>query len=391
MSNQTPLSTHEDASDRGFETTSAVSADRDHARPVSGRVFVREVFAYYLPQYHRVPENDLWWGDGFTEWTHVRAARPLSPRQVIMQPGELGYYDLDDLTVLERQYRLAREHSISTFCFWHYWFNDDELLLEKPAERLLASDLDVRFCFAWANHSWWNKAVWRLLKDQRYDYSLDRHFDYLLPFFRDERYTKIDGRPVFFVFRPSEAENFVEMRSVFDERARSAGFPGLFWVGDNTAPEHAASLGLDRTTDTGRVLRNRSFGEWVMSKYFRTRRKLGRPVARAFRYGERVLRMNADVDPGGLEIPVVLPGWDSTPRHAERGYYLFGRDPENFARHVDHCCDLLRTRKANERLLVIKSWNEWAEGNTMEPDEVFGRRFLEVFGERVEIQPDAPL
>lgn len=170
------------------------------------------LIAYYLPQYHPIPENDAWWGDGFTEWTNVRRAKPLfKGHQQPVQPGKLGYYDLRDPAAREAQAELARGAGIEGFCYWHYWFGGKQLL-ERPFNEVLASGKpDFPFCLAWANASWtgiWYGEPERILMEQTYPGVEDHieHFNVLLPAFRDPRYLRVDSRPIFFVFQPANLD-----------------------------------------------------------------------------------------------------------------------------------------------------------------------------------------
>lgn len=188
-----------------------------------------KVLAYYLPQFHPTPENDRWWGEGFTEWTNVGRAKPLFKGHYQPKvPADLGYYDLRVPEVADRQADLAREGGVAGFCYWHYWFGNGKKLLEMPAERMLATGQpDFPFCFAWANHSWWRKS-WnpqvpqQLLLPQTYpgDEDVDAHFYYCLPFFRDKRYMRYDGRPVFIFFKHWDYPEVDRFMSRWNELAR---------------------------------------------------------------------------------------------------------------------------------------------------------------------------
>lgn len=194
------------------------------------------VVALYLPQFHPIPENDRWWGPGFTEWTNVAGARPLFPghRQPNL-PGSLGFYDLRLAEVRAAQAALAQAHGIEAFCYWHYWFGDGRQLLERPFEEVLASGSpDISFCLGWANESWsgvWHGAPERILIEQRYPDDDDSlHFAHLLTAFRDERYLRVGGRPVFHVYRPEQLPDASRFVQRWQDLAAEAGLPGMYLV-----------------------------------------------------------------------------------------------------------------------------------------------------------------
>ena len=200
------------------------------------------IIALYLPQYHPIPENDQWWGKGFTEWTNVAQARPLfkghyQPRI----PADLGFYDLRLPEVREQQAQLAREAGVEGFCYYHYWFGNGKQLLERPFNEVLASGKpDLPFCLCWANHDWTNK-TWIKGKSHRRDsmimqmhYSMDdhvRHFHHLLPAFRDARYMTVDGKPIFGVWAPRDIPEVKAFIDTWQRLARENGLPGIHFVG----------------------------------------------------------------------------------------------------------------------------------------------------------------
>ena len=195
--------------------------------------------ALYLPQFHPVPDNDRWWGPGFTEWTNVARARPLFPGHVQPRiPADLGFYDLRLPETREAQAELATSHGIEAFCFWHYWFGNGRRILERPFNEVLSSDqTSMSFCLGWANESWtgvWHGAKNRILAEQIYSDSDDRaHFDALLPAFRDDRYFRVNDRPVLYVYRPAELPDAARFVDRWQQMARAAGLGGLHLVAAN--------------------------------------------------------------------------------------------------------------------------------------------------------------
>jgi lipopolysaccharide biosynthesis protein len=341
-----------------------------------------ELTALYLPQFHRIPENDQWWGEGFTEWTNVRAARPLfrGHRQPVV-PGELGYYDLLDPRVRERQAALAREHGVSSFCYWHYWFGGRRLL-ERPFDEVLAAGApSLPFFLGWANQSWtgvWHGDPGRTLIEQTYPPGDDRaHFEHLLPALNDERYVRLDGRPLLLVFRPSDLPNPRAFVDTWQRLALEAGLGGLYLV----AWLEGRDWGVNYTSHDADGF---DAGLYVHFPFART------PAARARerlrqrdeRFGplRYPYRRDLPAPPATLDGRVhasVQPNWDNTPRSARRGAVALRSTPDKFERHLTEALTHELGHDEGQRLCVIKSWNEWAEGNYVEPDERFGRGWLE--------------
>ncbi|MEZ8125998.1 glycoside hydrolase family 99-like domain-containing protein [Vibrio splendidus] len=344
---------------------------------------LKHALAYYLPQYHEVKENNEWWGKGFTEWTNVGDAIAYSKKQVIRKPSQLGYYTLDNASIIEKQYKIARKAGIDTFCFWHYWFDDNDLLLEKPAEKLLNSDASVEFCFAWANHSWYNKTKGILLKEQKYDYSLAKHFNYLIKFFLDPRYRKIDNKPVLVVYNSKHCQNFREMKVYFEREIKNYGLDGIYFILENTNSEQFSQIGGDAYLNSCRFLKFRSFSRKIFDKIlYQMDIRLKIKTPRFYNYIDCVKQLNNHIDPYSKEMPIVFPGWDSTIRHKKGGVCLIGSNPNSFGSHLENVAEILIERDVDDRVLMVKSWNEWAEGNFMEPCDLYEDAFLFEFSKR---------
>jgi hypothetical protein len=375
--------------------------------------------AFYLPQFHRIPENNDWWGEGFTEWTNVRQAAPLFAEHYQPRiPSELGYYDLLSSETREAQADLARSHGIEGFCYWHYWFAGRRLL-ERPFSAVLESgEPDFPFCLAWANHSWtasWVGRPWDLLVDQTYPGRADyeAHFRAVRDAFADHRYITVDGKPLFMVFRPDKLANSLEFTDCWRELALKAGFKGLYLLGILNAGVDTRALGLDggvhkglgrllsllpsrvqRKAETRRlsqVVLERPGLAYVHQAIARSRRPpwlgplddlhdsisegLLLPSVCSYRElvdaASRGLRVSSD------EFPCVIPNWDNTPRVGRWGWVLHESSPELFAEHLRHALSLIADRPFDRRLVFVKSWNEWAEGNHLEPDERYGHGYLE--------------
>jgi len=344
-----------------------------------------ELAALYLPQFHQIPENDEWWGEGFTEWTNVRKAQPLfrGHHQPVV-PGELGYYNLLDPAVREAQAALARQHGITSFCYWHYWFGGKRIL-ERPLDEVLAQRApDFPFFVGWANQSWtgiWHGAPNRVLIEQTYPGPEDdrAHFESLLPALRDERYVTIDGRPVILIFRPMELPNPRAFVDTWQQMARDAGLPGLYLV----AWIEGRPWGVQYTTHHADGFDAGLYVEFPFERNLVSKVR-DRLIARSERFGPT--RYNyTDLPPqprqplDGVLHPSVQPNWDNTPRSTRRGAVALNTSPAAFQRHITDALqrEIAREPRANNRLVVVKSWNEWAEGNYLEPDERYGRQWLE--------------
>ncbi len=213
------------------------------------------VIAFYLPQYHPIPENDEWWGKGFTEWTNVTQAKPLfrghyQPRL----PADLGFYDLRLPESRQAQADMAQEYGIEGFCYWHYWMGGGKLLLQRPFEEVLRSgEPDFPFCVSWANHPWtgtWFGAQDRVLTTQEYPGEEDhrRHFDYLLPALSDRRYMRVDGKPIVAIHRPKDIPQARQFIDLWRKLAQAAGLKDLYFIGGNLSQEELNVLGFDAST-----------------------------------------------------------------------------------------------------------------------------------------------
>ena len=325
--------------------------------------------AFYLPQFHPIPENDAWWGQGFTEWTNTCKAKPLFPGHYQPHvPADLGYYDLRMPEVREAQAEMARTYGISAFCYYHYWFAGRRLL-ERPFDEVLAlGEPDFPFCLCWANQSMtgvWHGAPDRMLIEQTYPGRQDHaaHFDALLPAFRDPRYLRVDGKPMFVIFAPGMIPDGKRVFELWRQLARAAGLPGLHLVGCSyQSTIDLARLGLDAAVAT-----------------------LLPPLRKPIPDGEPAVHRYADIYPtfvrerrsGINTYPCVVPNFDNTPRSGVNGLVLHESTPELFGRHLRHALEVAGRGARDERFVFVKSWNEWAEGNHLEPDVRFGRGYLE--------------
>ncbi|MCV2355499.1 glycoside hydrolase family 99-like domain-containing protein [Paucibacter sp. B2R-40] len=343
------------------------------------------VIAMYLPQYHPIPENDGMWGKGFTEWNNVVKAKPLFPGHYQPKlPADLGYYDLRLPETREAQAELAREFGIEGFCYYHYWFAGSRLL-ERPFTEVLATGKpDFPFCLCWANESW--SGVWvgrpdQIIMEQTYPGPEEHanHFRALLPAFQDKRYIRIDGKPVFLVYRPMKIPELSAFVLQWQTLAKEAGLPGIYFIGVNHRNilwepiQHGFDASVaHRLPDTRPWVSLREPMRWMRHKM---QKLLGRPTI--YPYAEVLSKPVFDEPKAGQSYPTVYPNWDTSARHGSKGLVMHNASPEVFGKQLRAAQAMVAERSADHRLIFLKSWNEWAEGNYVEPDKITGTQFLE--------------
>lgn len=354
--------------------------------------FRPRLIAYYLPQFHPIKENDLWWGRGFTEWTNTAKAKPLFPGHYQPHvPADLGFYDLRVPETRADQAAMAKEYGIEAFCYYHYWFGHGRRLLEAPLDAVLESGQpDFPFCICWANDTWsgiWHGSPKKILIEQQYPGLLDEdaHFEILLNAFLDPRYVKVDGKPVFLVWRPLGIPDPVATTKRWRARALAAGLPGLHLVGiyreGHAEPEE---IGFDASVYTHNPPL-RGWGTWrkpltmICNMLWR---KLGVPTVYEFK---NVLDYFVPKTLPPTRYPSVVHAWDNSPRSGANALVLKNSTPALFRIALKRAFDITRNRstRSNDRLVFLKSWNEWAEGNHLEPDLRDGLRYLEVVREEM--------
>lgn len=352
------------------------------------------LIAFYLPQFHPIPENDEWWGKGFTEWTNTAKAKPLFKGHYQPHvPADLGFYDLRLPEARAAQAEMAREYGIEAFCYYHYWFGGRRLL-ERPFEEVLESGQpDFPFCLCWANQTWtgvWHGAPNRVLIEQTYPGMDDhrRHFEYLLKAFTDSRYVRVEGKPLFLIFNPLGFPDSKRVTDYWRELAVRAGLPGLYIVAEHKFPDwDPKPAGFDaivnvrlppRRTDLQKTISWRS--PIMKLRYlYKTWKKL--PTIHP--YSSAIKHLLSTRVPGIESHPCVIPNWDNTPRSGSDGMVLNGSTPELFRKHLRQAIDSVRDLPTERQIVFIKSWNEWAEGNHLEPDLRFGSGYLEVLRDEI--------
>lgn len=353
-----------------------------------------KVLALYLPQYHPIPENDKWYGRGFTEWTNVGKAKPLFRGHYQPQvPADLGYYDLRVPETRLAQAELAREFGVTGFCYWHYWFGNGRRLLERPFNEVLRSgEPDFPFCLGWANHSW--KGIYNGVKtkesliEQEYggieDY--ERHFYDVLPAFQDSRYVRIDGKPFFLIFSPLEIPDSKAFIDLWQELAIKNGLKGIHFVAHTYRPDDIEKL-LSLGYDAVNVVRLFEYQRIGLSLFRMALNKINREIFKHgfwCQYKDAMKYFSGDEDRWENVYPTIVPNWDHSPRTGKFGGILKNSTPELFQKHVEKTISYIQDKSSEHRVVILKSWNEWAEGNYMEPDLKHGRGYLEALKRALE-------
>ena len=352
-----------------------------------------KLLAIYLPQFHAIKENDVWWGEGYTEWTSVKRARPLFTGHYQPKvPLRAEYYDLseEDAKTWKRQSKLARDYGLYGFCIYHYWFTGKQLL-EKPMEILLQhGEVDINYCICWANESWtrtWYGLENEVLMAQEYGDETDwkAHFEYLLPFFQDKRYIKVDNKPVVNIYRSSDIKCLEEMLKYWNSLAKKEGFDGMYIVSANTAGklEYRNNL-IDASYnfEPGYTLNH------VLSKCMRN--KINMNILLKTLYNKVVSKKNVErvIDARVInnamnqkkissEKPIykgAFSMWDNTPRRDYKGLVYMNTTPQLFQEALSKIKGLI---KNEDEFVYINAWNEWGEGCYLEPDQVNEYAYLE--------------
>ena len=353
-----------------------------------------KVIAMYLPQFHRVQENDEWWGEGFTEWTAVKSAIPLfKGHEQPKIPQNAQYYDLMNKEVMIQQCKLMKKYNVTGLCFYHYWFGEGKKILEKPAENLLRwKDINIPFCFCWANESWvrsWkaiygNCNTWApkfesdmcnqkksdgILLEQKYGDKKEwkEHFDYLITFFKDNRYIYIDNKPIFLIYKPDIIDCISEMLACWNKWAIQKGLEGIYFIGANTIQR-----------------------DYLDAVYWHEPQKSWRLMN--FEYMESVRFMqyddiwntllNSRDEECGKTFYGGFVNYDDTPRKGSIGTVIYNDTPEKFKIYL---ADLYAKNAVHgNEFVFVNAWNEWGEGMYLEPDKNNRDAYLKATKEALE-------
>ncbi len=345
--------------------------------------------AIYLPQFHPIPENDAWWGKGFTEWTNVTKAKPLfSGHYQPHLPSDLGFYDLRLISVMREQALLAKSHGIGGFMFYHYWFSGKKVLHLPIEQWLQSAEIDFPYMLCWANENWtrrWDGNNNDILLKQVYSKEDDTaHFDYLLPFFKDDRYIKVNGKPVLVIYRTEIMEDLDNRVLLWNRLAKEHGLSGIYFIRvesflsdiEPTSIQFDAAMEFQpkwdrlpkRKTDTlvNRALTKLGIKESVYKMH------------RIYEF-EDLVKINIERPLSTYKkFPCITPMWDNTARKARNGVIFKSSTPELFYRWCKHVKDTFIPYSESENFVFINAWNEWAEGCHLEPCQKWGKQYLEV-------------
>lgn len=346
------------------------------------------IIAMYLPQFYETEENNKWWGKGFTDWISAKNAKPLFEKHFQPHvPLNNNYYNMLDKQTMENQQKMMTEYGIYGMCFYHYWFKDGKKILEKPAENLLKwKDIDMPFCFSWANESWarsWSnideKNVWTSLNESKaeiqsnpsgilleQDYGNKKewieHFTYLNHFFQDERYIKIDNKPIFLIYKPSLLNVFSEMKQVWNQLAYENGFDGIYYIACNNIENreydkillHEPQYTLQESACTPYGVKKN------VRAYYKYENIWKKIVARQIKKN--------NIWYGGFV------GYDDTPRRGKGGTVIDKASPKIFEKYLKML--IKKNEIKGNKLVFINAWNEWGEGMHLEPDEANKYEYL---------------
>lgn len=357
------------------------------------------IIAFYLPQYHPTNNNNIWWGEGFTEWTNVAKAKKLYPGHYQPKvPADLGFYDLRLPDVRNKQAELAKEAGITGFCYYHYWFSERHEELSMPFKEVVRlKEPNFPFCLCWANESWfskfWNKdgsAKKKLLAEQLYLGKKDNeaHFYSLLDAFKDQRYIKIDGRLLFLIYKPLDFVNFNEFKNQWNELADKNGIPHFFFVGQTLYAKQIDTIreiGFDAVNHCHRL---DDIFQYSKSMFLTIR--LMNIVKRLIKFPYIIpykIAIKKAIRPEDYRddvFPTMMPNWDHTPRSNDGGTVLHNATPDLFEQHAEEILETMRKKEEEHKVVFLKSWNEWGEGNYMEPDLKYGKGYIKALRKAID-------
>lgn len=368
------------------------------------------IIALYLPQFHPIPENNKYWGEGFTEWTNVAQAKPLfkghyQPRI----PADLGFYDLRLPQVRKKQAELAQEAGIEGFCYWHYWFGNGKEVLQMPFDEVVKTkEPNFPFCLGWALHDWTTK-TWEKGSAKEKDVTIFKqefpgeaddinHFYRLLSAFKDERYIKVDGKLLFSILVPRVMPEPKRFMDLWNRLAKENGLPGFHFVGIidsmptinsqnincidkaiNDNIDDAKSMGFDAIGTTDQKYAELKTGGKIRKIVFAAMRKLSLgTVIDKYDYSKIIDNFYSPSDSREDVYPQLLAGWDRSPRSGKKAIIYYNNTPQTFEKAVKKALECVKNKQPEHRIVFLNSWNEWGEGAYIEPDIKYGKAKLEI-------------
>ena len=360
------------------------------------------VIAFYLPQFHPFKENDEWWGNGFTEWTNVGKAKPLfrghyQPRV----PADLGYYDLRLPIIREQQAEMAREAGVEGFMYWHYWFGNGKTLLSEIFDDVLKSGKpDFPFCLGWANHSWtrrtWNSSAQNhkdldlMIQEYPGDKDIEEHFYNVLPAFKDHRYITVDGKPIFIIYAPLSMPDCTHFIEMWRNLAKKENLNGIHFVGLAGGWEKdfkkTLDLGFDALIIGNQWNAQTKVNHGYIGMMLKTKlRKYFPQIAPldTYPYKKIIKNLFGEWEKHENCYPQIIPNWDRSPRGGRRAVIYTGSTPQLFKEHVKDAINLVKDKQDEHKIIFLRSWNEWAEGNYVEPDLKFGHGYLDALKDAI--------
>ena len=351
---------------------------------------MKKVLALHLPAFHQIPENDEWWGNGFTEWNNVKSGKKLYDKHYQpIQPLNNNYYDLSNKNDLKNQIEMANKYGIYGFVFYHYWFGNGKMLFEKPAEMILKNmDLNINFCFSWANQTWittWHGMQPKTLLEQLYPGKSDweAHYKYWRKFFLDSRYIKYGNKPMVFIYNPSEIPDYDNMIEYFDKQCKMDGFSGIYVV-EYIFPRNRSLY--SKKSDAVFEFEPRYtlfFDITKINLFFRAiKKKLNMTDYQSYdRLWNYILKRKRTYS-GKTIIEGCFVGWDNSARCGRNSLIVKGKSIEKFRKYFSKFYRHNRV-DASDEFCVINAWNEWSEGAYLEPDDIDKYGYLQVIMDNV--------
>lgn len=347
-----------------------------------------KTLAIYLPAFHEVEINNKTWGKGFTEWDNVKKGVPLFKNHYQpVEPQDDNYYDLSKAKDIKNQILLAQKYSVDGFIFYHYWFGNGHMALEKPAE-ILRNEIDekINYCFCWANHSWfttWHGRTSEIIENQIYNNENDnyKHIEYLYNFFNDDRYIKIDDRPVLFIYNMSDIPNFDSILKMWNQYLNKKGMKSIYII----EYIHSKNKKVNYSGTDGVLEFEPLYTTFFdISKYNLFKRFVHKKTKTIDFQDYNLLwkkNINRTRTYNGKEIfKGCFVGWDNSPRKGKDSMIVKNNTPENFKKNLLKLVNKKR-KGCNNDYIIINAWNEWSEGAMLEPTKKYGTKYLEAIKE----------